>query len=275
MKKILLLISAIFALFTITGCNEDKKEAKVEETKKELLVYCGITMVKPMQDIAKIIEQKHNCKIRISQGGSKDLYESLKSSKIGDLYLPGSDSYRNKNIKDGFLKDGVYVGFNQAAMVVQKNNPKGIKADLNELKNSELSVILCNPDSGSIGKQTVKVLNKVDKNLEKEAYANTITLTTDSRNLNKALRDKQADVVVNWKATAFWPENAPYMDVLSLDESVAPKKKLVINLLSFSKYPEIAKDFMTYASSKDGQEIFHKYGFLEKDEIGKSATWYK
>jgi molybdate transport system substrate-binding protein len=65
------------------------------------------------------------------------------------------------------------------------------------------------------------------------------------------------------------------MDVLTLDEKVAPKKNLVINLLSFSKYPEIAKDFMKVASSKEGKEIFYKYGFLEKEEIAKEAKWYK
>jgi molybdate transport system substrate-binding protein len=276
LKKVLL--TAIIA-FGFIGCGKDDKDTNNQvnssENKKELLFYCGITMVKPISEIAKIIEEKHNCKIKITQGGSKDLYKSLKSSQIGDLYLPGSQSYRIKNLKDGFLKDGVYVGYNQAGLIVQKGNPKNIKADLNELTNENYNVILCNPDSGSIGKHTKSILSKISRDLYQNAYSNTVALTTDSRNLNKAIKNKDADVVVNWLATAYFEENKNYVSILKLNSKVAPKKELIINLLSFSKHPQIAKDFMKFASSKEGKEIFYKYGFLDKKQLKEQAKWYK
>jgi len=77
-----------------------------------------------MVEMAKIIEKKHNCVIKIIQGGSKDLYESLSYSKKGDLYLPGSTSYIKSNLKDGYLLENKYIGFNKAAIFVQKGNPK-------------------------------------------------------------------------------------------------------------------------------------------------------
>lgn len=123
--------------------------------KPTLIFYCGITMVKPIKEMAKIIEEKYNCEIKISQGGSKDLYDSLKFSKKGDLYLPGSDSYRLNNLKDGYLLDGVYIGYNQAAIFVQKNNPKNIK-NLDDFLNTQNSSVLCDPNSGSIGRMTKK-----------------------------------------------------------------------------------------------------------------------
>jgi len=49
--------------------------------KDEFLFYCGITMIKPMKEISKIIEKKHNIKITIITGGSGDLYDLLSSSK--------------------------------------------------------------------------------------------------------------------------------------------------------------------------------------------------
>lgn len=66
--------------------------------KPNLIFYCGITMIPPMQKIAKEFEQKNNCAIKIVQGRSEDLYDSLKLSKKGDLYLPGSDSYIKGNL---------------------------------------------------------------------------------------------------------------------------------------------------------------------------------
>ncbi len=231
-------------------------------TKPTLLFYCGITMVKPIKEIAKIIEERYNCEIKISQGGSKDLYDSLKYSKIGDLYLPGSDSYRKKNLKDGFLLDAEYIGFNKAAIFVQKGNPKNIKS-LQSLLDENIATILCNPKSGSIGKNGKKVLIAFGgEDFFDDAFDVATEIGTDSRNINKAIIDKRADMSINWRATGFFPENKEYITVIDIDDKYAPKKKLVLNLLSFSKHPKIAKAFMEFASSKEGKEIMKKYGFL-------------
>jgi len=53
--------------------------------------------------------------------------------------------------------------------------------------------------------------------------------------------------------------------VIDLPEEFIKPKKLQINLLSFSKHPEIAKRFMELSTSEKGQEIFRRYGFLDKD----------
>jgi molybdate transport system substrate-binding protein len=231
-------------------------------SKPTLLFYCGITMVKPMKEIAHIIEKQENCIIEISQGGSNELYKSLKLAKTGDLYLPGSDSYRKRYLKEGYLKDAQYIGYNQAAIFVQKGNPKHIKS-LDSLIDENIATILCDPDRGSIGKMTKKILIKYKgEDFFDDVFDATVTIGSDSRNLNKALIDKRVDMAINWRASGFWKENSPFITVVSISEKYAPKKKLVLNLLSFSKHPKIAKKFMKFAASKDGQKIMKKYGFL-------------
>ena len=248
-----LLTFAVSLMFIIQAC--------FAEEKKEMLFYIGITMVKPVYELAKNFEMMHNCKIKILQGGSQDLYDSIKMSNTGDLYLPGSLSYRKKNIKDGLLKEGKFVGYNKASLVVQKGNPKKIPADLNILANEKYRVVLGNAQSGSIGNATKKILTKFG-NYE-EAMINAIFLAPDSRNLTKALKENDADVILNWHATTFWDDNAKYVEALVLDEKYSNKAKLVFNLLKSSKYPNLAKKFMEYAASKEGRNIFYKYGFLD------------
>ena len=36
-----------------------------------------------------------------------------------------------------------------------------------------------------------------------------------------------------------------------------------MNLLTFSKHPELALKFMDYAASEEGQAVFRAYGFLD------------
>jgi len=231
--------------------------------KPTLIFYCGVTMAPAMSKIAKIVEQKEHCKIKIIQGGSQNLYDSLKTLKVGDMYLPGSDAYIKKYKKEGFFGKSVYVGYNKAAIFVQKGNPKHIKT-LDSLIDENIATALCNPKSGSIGKNTKKVLIKYKgKKFFEKAYDMAIVIGNDSRDLNKALRDKEADMSVNWRTTAFLKENKPFIDVVEIDEKYAPKKKLMLTGLRFSKHKNLVEKFLNFASSKKGLSIMREYGFLD------------
>jgi molybdate transport system substrate-binding protein len=252
---VIVLLFALVGIFTIMSCSKGIEE------KKELLIYCGITMIKPMSDIARIIEEQENCRIIITKGGSGNLLKSIKINKVGDLYLPGSDSYIKTCLQENIVTDTVFVGYNKAALMVQKGNPKGITADLSNLTSKEYSIVIGNPDSGSIGRETKKILEK--RGIFQEVAANALKMTTDSKELVRVLKDKEADLVINWYATSTWAENVSCVHVLGISEKYARKKKLVIGLLRTSKYPEIARKFMEYAASEQGQELFRKYGLYD------------
>ena len=254
----LVVIVAVYAIY-YSICPQ-ATYAKHEES-KELLIYCGITMIKPMTEIAKVIEEEENCKIIITKGGSGNLLRAINVNKVGDLFLPGSDSYIKTCMEEKIVTDTVFVGYNKAAIMVQKGNPKGISKDLINLTNPEYFVVICDPQSGSIGRETKKILDK--REIFDEVAKNAVKLTTDSKDLALMLKNKEADLVINWYATSTWPENSPYIDTLSIDEKYASKKKLVLGLLSYSKHPDIAKKFMEYASSPKGQELFRNNGLYD------------
>jgi len=235
--------------------------SNTSQSTPELLIYCGITMAHPITEMARNLENKLGVKISVSQGGSEDLYQSLKASRKGDIYLPGSESYRKNHLEEGLLGEAVHIGFNQAAIVVKKGNPKQVIADPKQLERKDLNVVICNPDSGSIGRETKKILSR--QKIFDNVLHNTVYLTTDSRNLNYALKQGDADVTINWKATAFFDENRDHLQALDIDPQIAIPKRLVLNQLTFSKQPEVARAFMDYAASPEGQEIMRRWGFLD------------
>jgi len=262
---------AIVCLLAFQGCGEKKEEASAKTQKPELIFYVGITMIKPMTELAKRFEAKEGVSIRLLQGGSEDLYQSAKSSKAGDLYMPGSLSYRNKYLNEGVIGDeAVFVGYNRAALMVPKGNPQKIEADLKVLLDPRYKTVLCNPESGSIGNQTKKILTQAG--IYNDAMARAVYLTTDSRNLIKAIKDGDADVILNWRATGFWDGNKDVVDVLDLPESVAQKSVLVLTPLKSSKYPEKVKAFMAYARSNEGRQVFYQFGFLNDQELSTFET---
>lgn len=236
-------------------------EANATAGEKELLVYCGITMIKPMSEIARAIEEQEGCKIIITKGGSGNLLRAIKVNKLGDLYLPGSDSYIKTCQEEGLVSETVHVGYNKAAIMVRKGNPKSISNDLKNLPSPDHYVVICDPNSGSIGRETKKILERAG--IFDQVLGNVSQLTTDSKDLVNVLRNKQADLVINWYATSTWPENEPYVDALAIDGQYASKKRLVLGLLTCSKHSEIARKFMAYASSEKGRALFQKYGLFD------------
>ena len=129
----------------------------------------------------------------------------------------------------------------------------------------EYNVVLGNEQSGSIGDATKKLLTKFD--LYEKAISNAVYLVPDSRNLINTIKNGEADLTLNWYATAFWDDNKEFVEALVLDEKYSEKSKLVFNLLSTSQNKELSKKFMDYASSIEGREIFKKYGFLDDEDM--------
>jgi len=260
MQKNISLVLVILAVLLLTGYSLKSSIFKQSRptAQKELLIFCGATMIQPMSEIASIIEQQEQVRISFIKGGSGNLLKSIRFNQVGDLYLPGSDSYIEQAREEGLIIESVHVGYNKAAMMVQKGNPRAIKAELSALTNNSYYVVIGNPNSGSIGKETKKILTAAK--IFDEVLDNTKEMTTDSKRLIDVLKKGEADLVINWFATSSWAENKEYVDALSIDEKFAKKKRLVLGLLSSSKYPEIARKLMAYAGSEEGRRIFDQYG---------------
>jgi molybdate transport system substrate-binding protein len=233
--------------------------------KPEMLIYCGITMIRPMTEIARAYEQREPIRIVLAQGGSEDLYQSLKKSGVGDLYLPGEPTYRSKYLAEGLLGEVVTVGYNQLAIMAKKGNPKHIKGDVRELLRNDVTTIIGNAESGSVGKETRDVLTAAG--IYSQVLDASIYLAPDSRGLNNAMKNGEADAILNWRATGFFPDNARFVEVIDLNPKLAPPQALLLNLLTFSKYKEQAKRFMQFTAGEEGQAIFRKYGFLDNKSL--------
>ena len=239
---------------------------QAQPTEPEMLLYCGITMVKPMTEIAQLFEKRAKVRVKIAQGGSEDLYQSAKKSGLGDWYLPGEPSYRDKHQSEGILGEFVTVGYNQMAMVVPKGNPQKVKPDPHELLRKDLRVILGDATSGSVGQASKHVLDTLGiypKVVKASAF-----LSPDSRSLMNAMRKDEADLTMNWRATGFFPENSAKFNVIDLDTRIAKPQALLLILLKSTSNATQAKAFMTLAAAEEGQAIFRKYGFLDN----KTAT---
>jgi len=237
----------------------------IAQTRPELLIYCGITMVRPMTEIAQNFEKRENVKITLAQGGSEDLYQSAKRSGVGDLYLPGEPSYRAKHLGEGLLGDYATLGYNQMALIVAKGNPKKVKADVREMLRRDLITLLGNAESGSVGQEAKAILDSLG--IYPKAVKQAAFLAPDSRSLMNAMKRGDGDLTMSWRATGFFADNAAALDVIDLDPKIAKPQALLLNQLTHSKNKDLSRRFMAYAAGDDGQTIFRKHGFLDNKTV--------
>ena len=258
LKNILPLGTLVIILVFLSGCNQQKP---LPQVKKEILIYCGSTMIQPVRKIADMIQRQENCIVKIIQNGSGSLLRSITINRQGDLYFPGSESYIEKALKKKLISETIFIASNRVALIVAKDNPLQITADLNSLLNPDYHMVLGAPDSGSIGNETQKILTR--EGIYDQVISKALYLTNDSKELTNAISQNNADITMNWLASSVWPGNKAFMDALPLSDEIAPPHKLILGLLRFSSQPEIARRFMKLAASPQGKAIFAEHGFRE------------
>ncbi|HIP40164.1 MAG TPA: ABC transporter substrate-binding protein [Desulfocapsa sulfexigens] len=239
-------------------CDVDRHPLQDSVQKKEILIYCGATMRQPIMELAAIMEKEHDCVVKISYGGSSYLEKSVEVNRIGELFFPGSVSYIHTLQKKGLVSQTVDVGYNEIALYVHKGNPKKVNGDLMELLRPDLRIAIGDSEAGSIGKATRICLTK--KGIYEDIYKKALFLTIDSKGLVEALRKKDVDAVLNWRAVKYVHENDRYIEELRLPEEQALRQKLTMGLLNCSQNPALGQLFLELAVSSRGREIFSRYG---------------
>lgn len=245
----------------VSGCDLQQYPEPEGAQKKEMLIYCGMTMIRPVMDVIELFEQQEDCRVKITYGGSGHLLRSVEVNRIGDLFFPGDASYIEELAERGLINATELIGYNQAAFFVPPGNPKSLPAKLDTLLDKQLNVVIGQADAGSIGRETERILSRVG--IYPQVIDNALYLTTDSKGLTQAILNGDADLVVNWRAVAFREETHGKMELLPLSEQVAPKRPLVMGTLSDSQNPVLAEKFLQFVASSQGQKIFRNYGFRD------------
>ena len=246
-----LLVVLISLLLSVTAVHARQQPS-------QLLIYCGTTMLRPMQELARLFEQREKVKVNFVQGGSAD-YKSAVKSRRGDLYLPGEASFRHDNLKDGLLGDYRLVGYNRLALMVQKGNPKRIQPDPRQLLRKDVEILLSGSDTCSSGLASRRLftgLGIYDHLLKKS-----VMVLPDSRAIANAMRQGVADAVITWRGTVLFADTGKQFEIIELPDPWGSTQELLLNLFTFSSQPQLARKFMELAAGQKGQAIFVRYGF--------------
>lgn len=257
MKKLLVLILT-FLLITIpfSGC------ANKEE--KAITAFCGAASKPAMDEAAQAFEKKTGIKVYCTYGGSGTVLSQMKLSKTGDLYIPGSPDYMVKAERDSVIKPESVkiVSYLIPVIAVQHGNPKNIQS-LADLAKPGIKVGIGNPEAVCVGLYAAEILQY--NHLLTEIGKNIVTHAESCEKTATLVSLKSVDAVIGWHVFHDWDPDK--IDVVYLKPEELPRIAYIPAAIStYAKDRESAQEFIDFLVSRQGQDIFRKWGYITTED---------
>lgn len=224
-----------------------------------LLILCGTGLRVPMEALRKEFERRHHTKIRVVYGGSPCLLAQLSitaPNRLVDLYVPGEEYYAQQAVKRGLVSAHRPLSYFIPVIMVRKGNPKGIHT-LQDLAQPGIRVGVGEPKTCAIGHTTQELLKK--HGLTQRVMRNVVVRTPMAPELSNAVKIGSIDAAINWDAVA-----APYTDAADII-TIPPRDNVIvcatIGIAKASRAVQLARQFLDFATGKDGQAIVERARF--------------
>ncbi len=251
-------LALLFMAVSLLNCTGDKDDISAKAQVNELIVNAGAGLKPALDKINAEFQNRYGTKIMTQYMCSAMVLSNLLLARDTDVFFPGSEYYMNIAIEKGAVNKG--DAFPAAYMVpvitTPKGNPKNIKA-LKDMALPGVKIGLCEFETVAIGRLTKKMLTEAG--LFDAVSKNHVFVGPNSTKLQLNVVLGSVDAAINWKATVLmFSDKCEYIDI-PLDQlkySIAP-----CGFSTFSKNKELAKDYVSFIMSDEGQAIFVSEGY--------------
>ncbi len=225
-----------------------------------LQCYIGENMVKPMAEIASVFEKRHpGIKLEYHDSGTTSLDKMIRETKVGDLFLPGSNSYTDKMKSEGIVTWDASVCSHILAAIVLKD---GKIKTWDDVIRPGVMVGRGNENVCSVGRVAKKV---VDRSNLPQFQQNVMVISVINYQASSfdSLADGTVDVLLNWRNMSLCPDEIRgRMTIIDIPEDINIIKTIPIAVLKYSENPRQAEEFARFVSGDEGKAIFRKHGFV-------------
>jgi len=246
-------IVIIFGVYFVLESPRKARDESGNTSKKSMMLYCGAGIRPAAEPVIAQFEKEHGIPIEPTYAGSGQLLGQISSHQRGDLYMPGAELYVDRAIEKGLAVEGSkrVVAYFVPVILVQKGNPKDIHS-LEDLKKEGLRLGFGDERACAVGKKTLKILEKNNIALS-ELQENIQYESSTVNELGVAIQLGQVDAVIMWDANA--RNFQKHGDIIHIKRENNIISTIPIALLTSSKHPEEARDFIEFITSEAGREI--------------------
>lgn len=227
--------------------------------KRELLLYCGAGIQPAAEALTKAFTETSGITVNTTYAGSGRLLGQLTSSRVGDLFMPGSAFYVERAIELKLAHEDTKqkVAYFVPVIVVQKGNPLGVTS-LADLAESTLRLGLGDERAVAVGKQSKKIFDK-NRIPGTKVERNVVYRSGTVNELGVALQMKHIDAAIMWDANA--RQFADALDVIEIPAEQNLVSTIPVAVLTCSLRVDDATRFVEYVTSPVGKQILREYDY--------------
>lgn len=227
-----------------------------EKKNQQLIVYSGQGLEKVMEELIQDFENRYNLSVKVIYAGSETLLHALTKSKMGDVFIPGSDRFIEK--AGDLVLHHQYVSLHVPIIVVHRDNPKNIRSFEN-LLDPGVKIAIGRKNMCAMGKVSEEIINASPK---PDEFIENISITASTVNeLLDLVLQKEVDASLVWSDMKLWSKSKN-LEFIEIPPDINKPRRIHIAVLSTTTDQKNATLFANYVAT-EGRTLFSKHGFGE------------
>jgi len=270
------LLCAVVSVLVITcGCTAPMQTAQG----KQLTVFAAASLTDAFTELGQNYHANHtDVNVSFNFDGSQVLQTQIENGAYADVFASASNTQMNALKNQGYMNNSTVNVFaqNKLQVIIPKDNPGNITS-MSDLAKPGIKIVIGVP-AVPVGNYTLQVLAKMANDTaygpdyRNKVMSNVVSQETNVNNIVTKVTLGEADAGFVYQSDVPLKQKAQVDRIIILD-----KYNLVaqypIGILTQSKDPGLAQDFINYVNSPAGQAVLQKYGFIvPQRQASQNAT---
>ena len=228
---------------------------------QELTVFAASSLTDAFHELAEAFEaQNPGVEVVLNFAGSSQLAAQLSEGVAADIFASANPAQMQGVIEAGRIETGSETLFvsNRLTIVVPADNPAGISA-LADLAQPGVQLILA-VEGVPVREYTDDIVAAMAADFQEKFYANLVSEEDNVRQVSAkvALGEADAGIVYTSDVT---PDIANQVQQIAIPDAQNVIAAYPLAPLSDAPEPELARSFIDFVLSEEGQNILSNWGF--------------
>lgn len=259
------IFAALLAVFVL-AVHACYAEGPFAEEPKELIVFTAASLTGAFTEIGQMYENETNISIAFNFDGSQVLRTQIENGAYADIFISANKKQMSSLKDGGFMNNSTISVFtrNKPALIVPKDNPANIQ-NISDLARPGIKTVI-GVKEVPIGDYTLQILDRLASDeaygpeFKKNVMANVVSNETNVNYIVSKIALGEADAGIAYRSDVT-DELAEKITKIEIPDEYNIIAEYPIGILTQSKHPVEAEEFIDLVKSEEGAAVLEKYGF--------------
>jgi len=225
----------------------------------KLTVFAAASLTEAFGEIATAFEAAHpGTKVMLNLAGSNTLRAQIEQGAQADVFASANPQEMDALVSSGLVAPDAPRIFltNRLVVIAPADNPANV-ASIEDLTQHGLKLVLAAEDV-PIGRYSRLVLDNVSAEFKAQVLANVVSNENTVKQVVAKVQLGEADAGMVYASDAV---ATPKLTVIEIPVKWNVLAEYPIAILKSAPQPELAKEFVSFVLSPEGQAILMRWGF--------------